>query len=121
MKHGHDNEFVGKLKGVLDEGAESLDDATLVRLQHARRQALRQGGQQRGRPITAGWIARWIPATGLAAAMAVLVATTLWMAIPQMDLPSVEEIELLTSNENLELLDELEFYQWLDEDGIHAS
>lgn len=120
MKHGHEDEFVDKLRGALDEGAETLDDATLARLQHARRQALQQGGQQRG-PISTGWIARWIPATGLAAAMAVLVATTLWMAIPQMDLPSVEEIELLTSNENLELLDELEFYQWLDEDVFHAG
>lgn len=96
----------------LDQAADSLDGATHSRLNQARQKALAQA-TPRTRPIWA-----W---GGLAtAAASALLVVTLWQGSPEPGLlpqPLGEDLEILASEDELELLEELEFYQWLEQKG----
>lgn len=109
----------------LRQGAEDLDARTLARLRQAREQALAELGQQRRRPA---WFAGWQPALGAAAVAGLAVA--LWLgretaAPPPAATAGAEpalELEALLADENLELIEELEFYDWLAmADGAHDA
>jgi hypothetical protein len=103
--HKH-TEFVARLRQQLDRHAEQLDEATASRLRAARTQALERGGQRNY---------RWLPVTGLATAAAALLAVLVWQQQAG-DLPGVEDDwELVASGEDLELIEELEFYDWLEQ------
>jgi hypothetical protein len=57
------------------------------------------------------------PAGGLALASAAVLSWALWFNGPVSHPPAVlEQLELLSSTENLELYTDLDFYQWLASD-----
>ncbi|MFQ5644573.1 MAG: hypothetical protein ACE5FQ_12885 [Thiogranum sp.] len=105
MSEDRENDFTGKVRRVLDSHADALDERTVARLQAMRRAAL-------ARPVRPG--IGWLPATGMAVAAAALVAVLVWNQMPggSNGLPGDEE--LLSQMENLELLEELDFYAWLE-------
>ena len=106
MSSDNDKEFVARVRQQLDRHAEQLDEATMTRLRAARRQALV--------PSTRGAF-RWLPVSGVAAAAAALLAVLVWQQRPG-DLPGVQEDwDILASGEELELIEELEFYDWLEQ------
>ncbi len=95
-----------KVKTALDAGTEALDAATCTRLRAARAHALRQ---RQTRPPWLLW-----PAGGVALAAAALLSWGLWFNGPVGHTPAaLEQLELLSSTESLELYTDLEFYQWL--------
>ncbi len=104
-----------KLAKLASEAAqdqsENLDARTLSQLNQARHRALDEVRKEpRG---------RWLPG-GLAAAAAVFaIALGMSQRMPPPAQPLLEqpltELTVLTSDESLEMLDELEFYAWLDE------
>ena len=104
-------------RGLLDESVEHLDAATLSRLNQARQQAL----EAASRHTHAG--GRWwaIPASALAAAF---LAAVIWWPGPAVDgtpaLP-IEDMEILVTADSLEMLEELEFFMWLDEADVDAG
>ena len=106
-----DRELASKVNAVVEERSSSLDAATLSRLNRARQQALDDvRHESRG---------RWLPG-GLAAAAAVLaIAVGLTSRVPPPAQPLLEqppsEFTVLASDESLEMLEDLEFYAWLDE------
>ena len=115
-----DANLVEHIRRRLDEDVDSLDDATLSRLEQARRLALTAATQGRrpwwqvlglaSRPI-GNWLA---PAGALASVVATAVALTLMVAEPGDGVShEVADLELLTAGEELELYENLEFYQWL--------
>jgi len=68
----------------------------------------------------AGWRPRWIPAGVLAAGVLVLVM--LWQGqpavspeAPAFDVAALSDLEIILGDGDLGLLQELEFYAWLDE------
>lgn len=97
----------------LDEQLNTLDAETLSRLNRARQAALEAAPQTRRRP----WM--WL-GMGMATAAAMLLAVSIhWNQATQATAPaaqglSMEEYELLAGGENLELIENLEFYAWLD-------
>ncbi|MEW8506155.1 MAG: DUF3619 family protein [Candidatus Thiodiazotropha sp.] len=98
--------FTSKAKQYLDEHINHMDPLTAARLQAARKQALES------RPRRAFG---WLPVSTFAAAAAALIAVALWhqgntLVSPQFN----EDWELLASGEELELIEELEFYNWLE-------
>jgi len=109
-----EQDFLDKAKAALDEGVEQFDALTLARLRSARRRALES--TRRRSP----W---WIPAGGLAAASIAVLAVVLWFKPVGSDLvaANVEDIELLTTADNLELYEELDFYRWLVSGGADAG
>jgi len=104
-----DEAFRKQAKTNFDETVEQLDAATLSRLNRARHEALAEMHQP-----TRQW-SRWVPATGVAAAA--LVAVMVMQNPAGLDEPlpaAVADMEILLGEDSLEMLEDLEFYSWLD-------
>lgn len=105
-----DERFAKQAKSLFDSSVERLDAAALSRLNQARNKALESATNNR-RGVH--WL-RWMPATGVAAAALV---TVMVMRGPNGVDPSpltASDFEMLLEEESLELLEDLEFYSWLE-------
>ncbi|NOS77277.1 MAG: hypothetical protein HOP35_04975 [Nitrospira sp.] len=105
--HQDDREFVGRAKRVLDRSAGEIDQPSTLRLQRGRLAALES------RPRRSSWIA-W--ASGFAVASVAALALYLWVPLPipqQYVAVPLDDFELVTSVENVELAEDLEFFHWL--------
>jgi len=113
-------------KALFDASVAALDGSTRSRLNQARHAALKQA-QQRPRTV---W---WMPALA-SAALAMLVALILPRMQPQqqpldassntaeeVSLAAADDLTLLMNDENLDLLEEMEFYTWLAESDAFES
>lgn len=105
MNSDKDTAFAARLREHLDRLADNVDEPTAARLRAMRSRAL---AEKPRRPQ------RWVPLTGLATAAAALLAVLVWQH-QGADLSGLqEEWELLAAGEELELIEELEFYDWLE-------
>jgi hypothetical protein len=103
-------------KAVFDDSVEGLDGQTRARLARARNRALARGRRDS--------ISRWLPSPRAllpvgATAVVALVALVSWRGpAPESLAPEVaalQDLEMLLAEEELEMLEELEFYTWLEE------
>lgn len=118
--------LVHDARRLLREDTRQLDAATLARLAQARRQALDEYDRRQARAAWPGTGWR----SGLAAATLGVLAVALWIGrdgTPPTSAPSVVEpptqngagarsadLEVLLAEENLELLEDLDFFDWLE-------
>ncbi|HNP62884.1 MAG TPA: hypothetical protein PKH39_03060 [Woeseiaceae bacterium] len=102
-----DERITTAAKQAFDESVDSLDAATLSRLNRGRQTAL----AELARP-NRGW-QQWMPASGLAAA--VLLAVFAFRGPAEVDFSGepVTDLEILLSEESIEMFEDLEFYSWL--------
>jgi hypothetical protein len=102
--------FEKGLKQAFDESVDALDAATLSRLNRGRHAALAELQRPRHQ-----W-SRWVPATGAVAA--ILVAVVVLQSPTAIDdiaaVNSVTDMEILLGEDSIEMLEDLEFYSWLD-------
>ena len=109
---GADRAFADKAKQLFDESVEGLDAATRSRLNRGRQAALAE--LRSFRPV---WV-QWAPAAGVATAA--VVAVVLWTGIPPVDEltpeASASDFEILLTQDSFEMLQDLEFYSWIDLD-----
>ncbi len=107
-----DRAFAEKAKQLFDESVEGLDGQTRSRLNRGRQAALDE--LNRGRPV---WV-QWAPAAGVAAAA--VFAVVLWTGNQPVDEltpeASAADIEILLTEDSFEMLEDLEFYSWIDLD-----
>ncbi len=107
-----EKELTAQAKALFDDSVERLDAATLSRLNQGRQRALREIGD----PVSAGEWARWVPAGGLAAAA--VVAAVVWQGVPvEHSVPAAgtaTDFEIMLSEDSLDMLEDLEFYSWID-------
>lgn len=108
-----DRELLDRVRATLDGSTENLDAATLRRLRQSRFEALEAAGAGRRsffRP-------RWVTAGGVATVAVLGVAASLWLSASRPVLPEkqVEDLEIITAKEQLDLYADLEFYRWLAE------
>lgn len=106
--------WLDTLKSELDASARDLDAATLSRLNRARQAALAQVSPPDRRPSL---ILALASITGIA--LAVFLGPALWPVAPVKPASvsveaSIEDFELLSSDANLALYSELDFYVWLE-------
>lgn len=103
------------IKHALDQKSEQLDPDIQAKLLQMRRQAMAQANNKPAmhKPLL------WAPAGGMVAA---LFAVMLWYE-PAVQHPSeLDDFELLTSDTELEMLDDMEFVAWLMlEEQPHAG
>lgn len=118
----NDAQLIERIRRRLDEDVDRLDGATLSRLEQARRRALAVLAQPRRPRWPMTWLARrpagdWlVPAGAFASVVTIAVALTFMVAEPGNGLArEVDDLELLTAGEELELYENLEFYQWLQD------
>ena len=103
-------EFAKQAKALFDESVDKLDAATLSRLNQGRHRALAELDRETS---GAGVWLRWVPVTGVAAAALVTVMIINGQA-PVEQPVTASDFEMLLEEDSLEMLDELEFYTWLE-------
>jgi len=107
-----DTEFAQQAKQLFDDSVEGLDAATCSRLNRGRQAALAE--LNTGRTV---W-AQWAPAAGVAAVA--VFAVVMWTASQPTDeftpQASATDFEILLTEDSLEMLEDLEFYSWIDFD-----
>ncbi len=106
-----DEQLSTRAKEAFDESVEKLDASTLSKLNRSRHKAL----AELAHPARHQWL-RWMPATGIAAA--VLVAVMIMQSpsgVEDVIAPAnVTDMEILLGEDSIEMLEDLEFYSWLD-------
>lgn len=105
----HDDKvFLERVKATLDHAVDDIDPVTRARLSAARHRAVAAIGQRRPffQPVAMVAMA--------ASVMVLAVGVYLWMPTAPGTMPAVEDVPLLSSGEDFELLQELEFYRWLE-------
>jgi hypothetical protein len=114
-----EKELAAQAKELFDDSVERLDAATLSRLNRGRQQAL----QEIRTAGPAGQWARWVPAGGLAAAA--VVAVVVWQGMPvEHSAPAAgtaTDFEIMLSEDSLDMLEELEFYSWIDTASLETN
>ena len=107
----NDRQLATRLKQQLDRHEDDVDTLTALRLQAARRRALAAAPAPRRR------FAYWFPAGAFATAAAVVLSVAIWRGDSAVSLPVVaaDDWEILAAGE-LQLIEELEFYDWLAEE-----
>ena len=113
MTEANDERFSEQAKTLFDDSVERLDAATLSKLNQGRQAALAELSTSRSR---AEWV-RWAPAAGVAAAA--VVAVVMLRGPAPVDTPingaaAATDFEILIGEDSLEMIEELEFYSWLD-------
>jgi hypothetical protein len=105
-------------KAVFDESVDNLDGRTRSALNQARHAALAELERRQRSPF--GRVLG--PLTGIAAAAFVLLA--LFAPLRSMLTPhdsaatQFEDLEIIAGSDNIEMLQNLEFYEWLDRAGV---
>jgi hypothetical protein len=111
-----EEEFLTEVRKTLDRGTESLDPETLRRLRSARFEALERAGAGR-----LSWfrLHRWITAGGLTTITVLALGISLWLGAPAQNPPvrQPDDLEILTSQDQLDLYKDLDFYRWLAADA----
>jgi hypothetical protein len=109
---GEHDDWARRAKERFDESVERLDAATLSRLKRARREALEAASSRRDRALRP-----WLPATGVVAALALvaLLVRGPEPALPPVPEPAEGDVLLLLGEDHLEMLEDFEFYYWIDE------
>lgn len=110
-----DEEVVRTAKRAFDESVDALDGETLSRLNRGRQAALAEASRSGPQ-----WT-RWMPATGLAAAVLLAVFALRGPADVSTIAPPTADLDIVLSEESIEMLEDLEFYSWLDSQDIDGD
>jgi hypothetical protein len=110
-----DEELAKRAKEVFDRSVDGLDAATLSRLNRGRQAALAKGAN----PVRE-WL-RWMPATGVAAAALLVMLTFQGPGDVDVISAPATDLEILLSEESIEMLEDLEFYSWLDTQELEGD
>jgi hypothetical protein len=112
-----DGDFAAQAKGAFDDSVERLDAGALSRLNQGRHAALEQLASGDTKAV---WM-RWAPAGGVAAAALLTMIVMRGPEIESMPVEVVSDFEILLQDESLEMLEDLEFYSWLDDVDLDAG
>ena len=102
--------FSDRARMLFDDSVAGLDGKTLSRLNRGRQAAIAELDRRRSR------FARWLPATGVAAAATIAVVMVMrGPAIEDLASPeNISDMEILLTEDSLEMLEDLEFYSWIE-------
>jgi hypothetical protein len=105
-----DGELAKRARHLFDQSVQALDAGTQSRLNRSRQRALEQA---KGRGAHAAWL-RWTPvAVGAVAAAAVVIVWRPGESVDELPRTSAPDLELLLAEEELEMLEDLDFYRWM--------
>ena len=105
------SDFEDKARAAFEDSVERLDASTRSKLTQARNRALDEVNKG---AVRRRWL--WAPAGGLA--LAALVAVVMLNTGPRSGgdtgALALEDIDIVADSENLDMLEDVEFYMWLD-------
>jgi hypothetical protein len=111
-----DTEFEKRSKALFDESVDGLNGQLRSRLTQARYKALAEV------PVSRLQATRrfWMPAAGLAATALIAVLVVMPYTRTERALPATfaaaDDMALLLNDDDLEMIEDMEFYAWLDSD-----
>lgn len=109
------NKFELKANKAFKQQVESLDSQTLHRLRKARESALSQK--------THSWFSlKWLGGAGIGLALASVLTL---VVVPNMmqsnSLSPLDDLEMLSAEADMDLVTQMDFYQWLDDSSLSES
>jgi len=107
-------------KAIFDDSVERLDAATLSKLNRGRQAAI---AEIAATSPARQWL-RWVPATGVATAALVAVVVFRGPATvepPLASVPTLADFEILIGEDTLDMIEELDFYSWIDVAELEAT
>lgn len=113
----NEDEFNSNIKKSLDERIDSLDANTLSDIRQIRANAIDKAKSNNHSIFSDNKQGFLIGGVATACVMMLTVMLLLNSSTSIQSVP-VEDIELISSSDSFELYEELEFYEWLEEDGL---
>lgn len=110
MNRDSDNSLLETSQQALNDSIDKLDAQTLSRLNQARQKALSKNERTLFANIP------WLPAGSLAMLSIAVVVGSLLLSSPDISFNNLDEAEFMASNEDIELMEDLEFIAWLIEE-----
>ena len=120
-----DELFVRKAKAMFEQSVDGLDGQTRSRLNQSRQAALAELDGGKASFVSLGRWMHWAPATGVAAVA--VAAVVLWSGyltfdtgigpIDPIESAMTGDFELLMTEESFDMLQDLEFYSWIEIDA----
>ena len=109
MKDKQTDPFLENARQSLDQSVEDLEPETLDKLNQIRRDAINDT-VAKPRRLSSAW---WVPAGSIATAA---IVAAVWLNSPEpASHLAVNDMELLTSEDDLEMMEDIEFVAWLME------
>lgn len=104
--------FVRSIVRGLDDEVDRLPAAVVGRLRDGRVRAI---GVPQGRVDRSRIVPRWITAGGFATAAVLVAAVSIWYGGDRSSaqVGNLDELEIASAQEQLELYEDLDFYRWL--------
>ena len=111
----NDKQISNAAKSALNKSTDSLNSETLHRLRQARESALlyKQKEHKTGGVSFLSW--KWITGAGAGLAFASILTFMILPQLSQSSISPLDDLDLLTAEVDLDVVDHLDFYQWLDE------
>jgi type VI protein secretion system component VasF len=112
--------FLEKARQSLLAAEDRLDANTLSRLRNARARAVEAAGQRERGFFR---IPSWMRAGAFATAVAAVMVFMIWVDTPRQELSvkSLDEFEIVLYADNLDIYEDMDFYEWLAGDGNGGS
>ncbi|MFT5117304.1 MAG: hypothetical protein ACI9NY_000833 [Kiritimatiellia bacterium] len=111
MNKPTEDELNSRVKQDLDDSVRALDASTLSKLHQIRSQAVDQAERKKNR-----WLPMMVGSLITAGMMIFSVAIIFNTSVTE--LGQGDDFELVSISDNLELLEDLEFYEWLEDDAL---
>ncbi len=117
-----ETDFLNQSKVLIDKSIDTLDSDIEDKLARARRKILAQHyNKQVNNPEQRRW-GKLMPAIGVALAASVILGIFIQSGMWQSNSSMISDnLELIATLDNIELYDDLDFYQWLAEDEPQAG
>ncbi len=124
QQHDADTRLATRSRAVFDDAVANLDGATRSRLNRARQAAL-----QAAASVPTRGTARWLLPVGSVAALLLVTVGSLhlWQlstaptsTSAHLASNAVDDFEIMTSDADLDMLKDMEFYAWLDTQDLQA-
>ncbi|GJM17712.1 MAG: hypothetical protein DHS20C13_30390 [Thermodesulfobacteriota bacterium] len=118
MNQDNEDKLTGHIKQTLDDSVESLDGNTLYMIRQIRAHAIDKA-IGKAVPQKNNWTV--IMTGALATACVMIFAVMILLKSPASNqLIPLDDLDLISSSESLELYEDLEFYEWLEDDVLQS-
>lgn len=119
MTRMNEDELNLNIKQSLDDSIESLDANTLSDIRQIRANAIDKA-KSNNHSVNSGHKQDFLIGSVATACVMVLAVVLFLNSSTSIQSIPVEDIELISSSDSFELYEELEFYEWLEEDGLQS-
>ena len=111
MSKQNEDDLNARVKQHLDDSVRDLDANTLSKIRQIRSQAIENANVKK-----TDWSG--VMSGALATACVMVFTVAILLKTPAIEPVSVDDLELISSSDNLELFEDLEFYEWLEDDVL---